>query len=314
MFQIITTVTLIVIVCLAIFLSSCGDRPQKDKYPNIKEFGEITTPEYKIVKTKYNEFGISQNFYITMEQVEREPIRQNIVILNKKFEALKKIPLNSSQTFEVFGDNIFIIDETKLSHSIIKTTYPEFEIENIKQITKPQLILESIEKQFPDNVLKSFTYRINPVKDSFNNLYCDAIVKQLSKNLKEVYNIRKYFILDYGDELYYYKVSKYHLSTCWPNWQKKKQVEFSIGKNIEPFDKAFTRLSKNIAIGGTLQNGYQYFKITTQNREIKFKRFLGQYFVLGQYKEVYSNENRNRILLQEYNSYGINPLYWVIEK
>lgn len=305
--------------CIASFLSSCfGEQPEKDKYPHIREFSEITTPEYTITKTPYSGFGTTQYFHFTIEQ-NKEPISKNLVLLNKEFEVLKKLKLQSKDSrFAIFGELIFIIEDSNSSNSLIKTTYPAFDMDSIELMAKAQIILDSIKNSVPDSLLRLNGNQTNQYIDS---LYCNSMIDQLSKDLKEVYQMDypaggKYFVLDYGDKMFYYKDNRsFYPKICWSDLQKKEQINFTKKNRIIPFYKAFTEWTRNRTLGGKQKSGYQYFKLKTQNREIKFKKKLGQYFdPSSKFLEVYTSINNDSLLLQECSWDNINALYWIIEQ
>jgi len=248
--------------------------------------------------------------------------------LNKKFEVLKKMKLKSENSrFAVFDNFIFIIEDSNASNSVTKVNYPAFEMESIGFMPTPQVILDSIRNSLPDSLLKSLSMKENSANQYFDSQYSNSMTNQLSKNLKEVYEINfpahgRYFILDYGDKMFYYKDNRrFYPKTCWSDLQKQeaklgRTVDYTQDNRITPFDKVFTEWTTNRAIGGKQKSGYQYFKIKTQNSELKFKKILGQYFdPTPQFSQVYTSINKDSLLLQEHSNGGLtNTLYWVIEQ
>ncbi len=312
-------------VCIPLLLSSCYRvSPEKDKHPNIQEISDIKNSKFKIIKTAYNEFGTTSNFHFASARTEKSTV-ENLILLNKEFEELKKITFQSKYSrFAIFDHFILIIEDSKQlnsSNGMIKMNYPEFKKNSIEFITMPQTILDSIKNSFPDSLLNLFSHKTNATMQHFDSIYCLVMNKELAKGLNEVYEINypsggKYFILDYGDKTFYYKDNRrYFRESCWLHLQNNERVFPSKTSRIDPFDKAFTEWTTNRSLGGKQKSGYQYFRLKTKNKDLEFKKFLAQFFnPTPQFFEVYSSENRDSILLQESNSGSENTLYWIINQ
>ncbi len=314
------------IIGTVIFLSACfGERPEGDKYPDIPEFPAIERQGIRVEQTPYNEFGTAKDFHFATERPEKAWTDQYLTILNKNFEVEKRIELPSEHSkFAVFENSFFIINDShrdSIASTVTQISYPDFEREEISFISRPLIIYDSILNTLPDSIIQSFTRSGNTNLERFDSLYCNIVQKELKEGLRQVYEIYfpaggRYFILDYGKEKYCYKEKRMsHRKSCFVDFQNQEMLDFKATHRIKPFDKAFTEWTYNSAVGGSQKSGYQYFKLELPKHELKFKKYLGQYFHQGpQYYQVYRSDDRDSILLQECGLGTKNTIHWIINK
>ncbi len=300
------------------FNSCFRDAIEKDKYPELKLLEDSSNNDFEVIKTSYYDYGEANTFnFVTDDD-------KNLILLNKGFSEIKQINITKETSrFAIFNnDAIFVIHGDPYKGPFSANLHLPFS-ENIEEITydpTPISFFDEIMDSFTQEEKQAYRSWKKPATDLMDSLFNEKMKAHFNKTPKVAYEIKfvldgKYCVLDYGDHKVFYRDKRRNYAkSCWEDIKQYDQLDFIKNTTIKPFDKAFTRRVKNEAIGGTLQNGYQYFSLKTKSKELKFKKFLGSYFdPAGQYFEVYVNEDRSKILLQDCLPTQTN-LYWVIEK